>query len=242
MSRMITVGDDEPSETSIDAPRSLREYIKDTVINTVPPLIGYYGLRLFDVAPYLALVGAIVVATAQGVLTMLRKRKFEPVNGLVIVGAACSLTIAFVTKNPRIVQVIELVPVSLFVWSLAASGMLRRPTSVKITGAIVPGLAAKALPERGWTQQDIEDWHSLHARLCAGLGLLCGLFPIVATVWIFTLSVDVSQILIVAIGPTLLVFAIASAITLLRRFVRFRDQRVAEHAGRAADADSGQSA
>lgn len=242
MSRMISAGDDESSETSIDAPRSLREYIKDTVINTVPPLIGYYGLRLFDVVPYLALVGAIVVATAQGVLTMLRKRKFEPVNGLVIVGAACSLTIAFVTKNPRVVQVIELIPVSLFVWSLAASGMLRRPTSVKIAGAIVPGLAATALPERGWTQQDIEDWHGLHARLCAGLGLLCGLFPFVATVWIFTLSVDVSQILIVAIGPTLLVLAIASAITLLRRFVRHRDQRATEHAGRAADADSGQSA
>ena len=130
--------DDESSETSIDAPRSLREYIKNTVINTVPPLIAYYGLRLFGVTPYLALVGAIVVATAQGLLTMVRKRKFEPLNGLVIVAAACSLTIAFTTKNPRMVQVVELLPVSLLVWSLTASGLLRRPTSLKIAGAIVP--------------------------------------------------------------------------------------------------------
>lgn len=232
MPRPIPALEDSSLEASIDTPKSLREYTKNTVINTVPPLIGYYGLRLFDVAPYLALVGAIVVATAQGLLTMVRKGKFEPVNGLVIVGAACSLTIAFVTKNPRIVQVIELIPVSLLVWSLAASGLLRRPTSVKIASAIVPGLAATALPQRGWTQQDIEDWHGLHARLCAGLGLLCGLFPLVATVWIFTLSVDVSQILIVAIGPTLLVLSIAAVIAVLRRFVQQRDRVAGEGAHR----------
>ncbi|MFY2861299.1 VC0807 family protein [Mycobacterium sp. THU-M104] len=241
MPRPIPANNDAPPETNIDAPRSLREYIKDTVINTVPPLIGYYGLRLFDVAPYLALVGAIMVATAQGLLTMARKRKFEPLNGLVILGAACSLSIAFVTKNPRIVQVIELLPVSLLVWSLAASGLLRRPTSVKIAGAIVPSLAATALPQRGWTQQDIEDWHGLHTRLCAGLGLLCGLFPLVATVWIFTLSVDVSQILIVAVGPTLLVLSVAGAIALLRRFVQQRDHVAAQRADLPADADAEQS-
>ncbi|WP_104182901.1 VC0807 family protein [Mycobacterium avium] len=237
MPRPTPAVDGASSEAITDSPRSLREYIKNTVINTVPPLVGYYGLRLFDVAPYLALVGAIVVATMQGLLTMVRKRKFEPVNGLVIAGAACSLTIAFVTKNPRIVQVIELVPVSLLVWSLAASGLLRRPTSIKIASAIVPGLAAQALPERGWTPQFIEDWHGLHTRLCAGLGLLCGLFPLLATVWIFTLSVDVSQILIVAIGPTLLVLSIAGAIALLRRFVQRRDQIAAERAARPAGAN-----
>ncbi|GLE53860.1 VC0807 family protein [Mycobacterium montefiorense] len=228
-------------ETHIDTPRSLREYIKNTVINTAPPLVGYYGLRLLDITPYLALVGAIVVAAAQGLLTMVRKRKFEPINGLVILGAACSLTIAFITKNPRIVQVIELIPVSLLVWSLAASGLLRRPTSVKIASAIVPSLAATALPQRGWTPQDIQDWHGLHARLCAGLGLLCGLFPLVAIVWIFTFPVDVSQILIVAIGPTLLILSIAGAIALLRRFVQQRDQVAAERADPSADASPEQS-
>jgi hypothetical protein len=226
--------DDETSEPTIDAPRSLREYVKNTVINTVPPVIGYYGLRLFDVPPYLALVGAIAIATLQGILNMLRKRKFEPLNGLMILGAACSLTIALVTKNPRLVQALELIPASTFVWSTAISGLLRKPTSMKLAGAIVPTLADGALAGRGWTEQDIQDWHALHTRLCVRLGLLCGLFPFVALVWIFTLPVDVSQILLVSIGPSLLVLCIAAAVASLRRFIQQRDEAAAQRTGRPA--------
>jgi hypothetical protein len=227
---------DESSQPSIDAPKSLGEYIKNTLINTVPPLIAYYGLRSFDVTQYLALVGAIVVATAQGLLTMVRKRKFEPLNGLVLVAAACSLTIAFCTKNPRMVQVVELVPVTLIVWSLTASGLLRRPTSLQFAGAIVPSLADNALPQRGWTQHDIQDWHHLHTRISVRLGLLCSVFPFVATILIFTLPVDFSQVLIVATGTTLLIVCISTAIAWLRRFVQRRDQMAAQRAARPADA------
>lgn len=209
----------ESSKPSIDAPSSLREHLKNTAVNVVPPLIAYYGLRLFGVTEYLALVGAIGVATVQGLLTVLRRRRFEPVTALVIVVAACSLTLAFTTKNPRMVQVMELIPISLLIWSLLASGLLRRPASLKVVGAIVPSLADEALPQRGWTQRDIEDWHRLHRRLCVWLGFLCGLFPLVAIVWIFSLSVDVSQGLIVSVGNTLLVLVILSAMALLRRFV-----------------------
>ncbi len=237
MSPHTTNLDDESPDAGIDAPTSLRDYIKTTAINTVPPVIAYYGLRLFDVAPYLALVGAIVVATVQGLLTVVRKHRFEPLNGLVLVAAASSLTVAFTTKNPRLVQVVELVPVTLMVWSVAASGLLRKPVTVKIAGAILPGVADRALPERGWTQHDIHDWHRLHARLCARLGLLCGLFPFVAVGWIFSLSVDVSQILIVSIGPMVLILCIASAIALLRRFVVQRDRLAAERTERSAVAD-----
>ncbi|MGA7051172.1 MAG: VC0807 family protein, partial [Mycobacterium sp.] len=129
MAQQAPAHDDESVETAIDAPRSLREYIKTTVINTVPPLVVYYALRAFGTTPYLALAGAIIAAVGQGILTAVRKRKFEPVNGLVILGAACSLAIAFTTKNPRVVQVIELIPASLFVWSCLVSGLLRKPTS-----------------------------------------------------------------------------------------------------------------
>ena len=94
----------EQADAGMDTPKSLREYITNTVINTVPPLIAYYVLRVFDFEPYLALVGAIITAAAQGALTMVRKRKVEPANVVVIVGAVCSLTIALTTKNPRIVQ------------------------------------------------------------------------------------------------------------------------------------------
>lgn len=224
---------------SAETPTSLREYVKTTAINTLPPLIAYYALRAFGVTPYLALAGAIVTAVVQGILNMAIKRKFEPVNGLVIVAAACSLTVAFTTKNPRIVQVTELIPVSMIVWSLVVSALLRRPASKKFASAIAPKLADGALPGRGWTEQDIADWHGLHTRICLWLGLLCGMFPALAIFLIFTLSVDVSQILIVAIGPTLLVVSIVSAVTLLQRFVTQRDQlaaaRSAAPAGGATD-------
>ncbi|MCV7348980.1 hypothetical protein H7K15_02345 [Mycobacterium parmense] len=226
----------------MDAPRSMREYVNYTLINSVPPIVGYYGLRLFGVPPYLALVGAIATGTAQGVFNMLRKRKFEPVNGLMIVGAACSLAIALVTKNPRLVQALELIPASLFVYSTAISGLVRRPTSKKLTGAMIPSLADGALPGRGWTQQDIREWHGLHTRLCVRLGILCGLFPFVALFWIFTLPVDISQILIVAVGPTLLVVSIAAAVALLRRFIVRSDEAAARRAGQPAAAAPRQSA
>ncbi|MGH3726950.1 MAG: VC0807 family protein [Mycobacterium sp.] len=219
---------DDSSEAAVDTPTSLSAYVKTTALNTLPPLIAYYTLRAFGVTPYLALAGAIITAVVQGILNMVIKRKFEPVNGVVIVAAACSLTVAFTTKNPRIVQVTELVPVSLLVWSLVASALVRRPASKKLTGAIAPGLAEGALPRRGWTAQDVKDWHTLHTRICLWLGLLCGLFPALAVFLIFTLSVDLSQILIVAIGPTLLIVSIVSAVTLLQRFVRQRDQSAAE--------------
>ena len=225
----------ESSSTGFDAPKSLREYAKTTVINTVPPVIAYYGLRLFEVTPYLALVGAIVVATLQGVYIAVRKHKFEPVNIAVLVCAAVSLTVAFTTKNPRIVQVTELIPATAIVWSVVVSGLVRKPTSKAITGAIVPGLADAALPKRGWTEQDIRDWHRLHSRLCLRLGLICGLFPVAAVAWIFTLPVDLSQILIVTIGPTFLVVCIATATALFRKFVRQRDEAAAERAGQTAD-------
>jgi hypothetical protein len=214
--------DGEFSKKGPAAPRSLREHLRNTAINVVPPLLTYYGLRLFDVTEYLALVGAILVATLQGLVSVVRRRRVEPINALVIVVAACSLTAAFTTKNPRVVQVIEIVPISLLIWVFFASGLVRRPASVKLVAAIVPGLADEALPDRGWTQRDIEDWHRLHRRLCTWLGFLCGLFPVVAIFWIFSLSVDVSQILIVAVGNAVLLLVILSAIVLLRRFVQQR--------------------
>lgn len=231
----IPVDGADSSDEGIEAPTSLREYVRTTAINTLPPLIAYYALRAFGVTPYLALAGAIITAVVQGILNMVIKRKFEPVNGVVIVAAACSLTVAFTTKNPRIVQVTELIPVSLIVWSLVVSALLRRPASKKFASAISPNLADGALPHRGWTEQDITDWHRLHTRICLWLGLLCGMFPALAIFLIFTLSVDVSQILIVAIGPTLLVVSIASAVTLLQQFVRRRDQSAAERAAAIED-------
>ena len=227
--------DDVSAETGIDAPRSLREYVKTTVINTLPPLFAYYALRAFGITPYLALAGAILTAVGQGLLNMVRKRKFEPTNGLVIVGATCSLIIAFTTKNPRVVQVMELIPASLLVWSCLVSGLLRKPTSKKIASVIAPTLADGALPQRGWTEQDIQDWHQLHTRLCVWLGLPCGVFPVLAVVLIFTFPVDVSLVLINSIGPALLVVSIAIAVALLRRFVRQRDQRAAERSGQPAE-------
>jgi hypothetical protein len=226
-------------ETGVDAPRSLREYVKTTVINTLPPLVVYYGLRAFGIVPYLALAGAIIAAVGQGLLTVVRKRKFEPVNGLVILGAACSLAIAFTTKNPRIVQVLELIPASLLVWSCMMSGLLGKPASKKVASTIAPTLADGALPERGWTEQDIQDWHQLHTRLCLWLGLLCSTFPAVAVFLIFTLPVDVSLVLINSIGPALLILSIAIAIALLRKFVRQRDQVAAKRSSEPGEAHSG---
>ncbi|MFI5508861.1 VC0807 family protein [Mycobacterium sp. NPDC051804] len=214
--------DGEFSRRNPAMPRSLGQHLTNTAINVVPPLLTYYGLRVFGVTEYLALVGAIAVATVQGLLMVVRRRRFEPINALVIVVAACSLTAAFTTKNPRVVQVIEITPISLLIWSFLASGLMRKPASLNIVAAIVPGLADKALPERGWTQRDIEDWHRLHRRLCIWLGFLCGLFPVVAIFWIFSLSVDVSQILIVTVGNAVLVLVIVSAIVMLRRFVQQR--------------------
>jgi hypothetical protein len=218
----------------IDPPKSLREYAVTTVVNTVPPVIAYYALRLFDVTPYLALVGAIVVATLQAMYTAVRKRKFEPMNGAVLLCAAASLTVAFTTQNPRIVQVTELIPATFLVWSVVVSGAVRKPTSKMITGAIVPSLHDSALPERGWTPQDIADWHKLHSRLCVQLGLVCGMFPIAAVACIFSLPVDISQILIVTVGPTLLVVCITAATAMLRKFIRETDQAAAERAGQSA--------
>src|SRR5271156_4359002 len=177
MAQQAPAHDDESVEPAIDTPRSLREYIKTTVINTVPPLVAYYVLRAFGLTPYLALAGAIIVAVLQGLLNMVRKRKFEPANGLVILGAAASLTIAFTTKTPRPVQVLEFFPATFLVLSCLVSGLLGKPTSKKFAGVIAPTLAEAALPQRGWTEQDIRDWHQLHTRLCVWLGLLCGAFP-----------------------------------------------------------------
>lgn len=222
-----------------DTPKSLSEYVKTTAINTLPPLVAYYLLRVFDFEPYLALVGAIVTAAVQGVLTMVRKRKVEPANVLVFVGSACSLIIALTTKNPRVVQSLELVPMSLLVWSFLVSGLLRKPNSAKVAGVISPALADAALPARGWTEQDLADWHRLHTRLCIWLGLLCGVYPVFALFMIFRFSVDVSQIVIVATGPTLVVLCIAAAVTVLRNFVRHRDQAATERADHLVETPGG---
>ena len=98
----------EQADAGMDAPKSLREYITNTAINTVPPLVAYYVLRMFDVEPYLALVGAIITAALQGALTMVRKRKVEPANVVVIVGAVCSLTIALRMAQAEALSVLQL--------------------------------------------------------------------------------------------------------------------------------------
>lgn len=206
-----------------DTPRSLGEYIKTTAINTLPPVAAYYALRAFDVVPYLALVGAIVTAAVQGIVTMVRKRKIEPANILVLVGSACSLTIALTTRNPRVVQSLELIPMSLLVWSFAISGLVRKPNSKKVAEVISPALTDSLLPQRGWSSTDIADWHRLHTRLCLWLGLLCGLYPAFALYLIFHYPVDISQILIVTTGPTLVVLCIVTAVTVIRRFIARRD-------------------
>lgn len=223
-----------PEQPDTGTPRSLGEYIRTTAINTLPPVAAYYALRAFDVVPYLALVGAIVTAAAQGLLTMARKRKVEPANILVLVGSACSLTIALTTKNPRVVQSLELIPMSLLVWSFAISGLVRKPNSKRVAEVISPALADAALPERGWSDQDIADWHRLHTRLCLWLGLLCGIYPAFALYLIFNFPVDVSQILIVATGPTLVVLCIVAAVTVIKRFVTQHDQSATENSNQPA--------
>lgn len=238
MSQQLPADHDKAAEPGLDAPKSLTEYVKSTLISALPPLLAYYALRAFGLTPYLALAGAILTAVAQGVFTMVRKRKFEPMNGLVIVAAAVSLAIAFTTRDPHMVQVTELIPATLMVWSCLISGLLRKPTSKKIAGLIVPTLAETALPQRGWTDQDIRDWHSLHTRLCIWLGLLCSLFPAVALLMIFNLPVDVSQLLLASVGSTLLVVSIATAVALSRRFVQQRDQAAAERTALPVDAHS----
>jgi hypothetical protein len=122
------------------------------------------------------------------------------------------------------------------------SGVLGKPTSKTVASVLVPNLADKALPKRGWTEQDIQDWHQLHTRLCVWLGLLCGVFPALAVFLIFTFPVDVSQFLIVSIGTTLLIVSIATAVALLRRFVGQRDQTAAERSGQPGEAHSEQPA
>jgi hypothetical protein len=231
MEQEAPVHDDESVAAATDGPRSLNEYIKTTVINTVPPLVAYYALRAFGLTPYLALAGAIIVAVLQGLLNMVRKRKFEPANGLVILGAAASLTIAFTTKNPRIVQVLELIPGTFLVLSCLISGLLGKPASKKFASVVAPTLADAALPQRGWTEQDVRDWHQLHTRLCVWLGLLCAAFPVLAVFLIFTLPVDISLAIINSVGPALLVLSVVTAVVLLRKFVRQRDQAVAERSG-----------
>lgn len=221
--------DESPVDTETDTPRSLGEYIKTTAINTLPPVAAYYALRAFDVVPYLALVGAIVTAAVQGIATMVRKRKVEPANILVLVGSACSLTIALTTRNPRVVQSLELIPMSLLVWSFAISGLVRKPNSKKVAEVISPGLADSALPQRGWSDTDIADWHGLHIRLCLWLGLLCGVYPAFALYLIFHYPVDISQILIVATGPTLVVLCIVTAVTVIRKFIAHRDELAKTH-------------
>ncbi len=131
----------------------------------------------------------------------------------------------------------ELVPIALFIWAFFASGLLRKPASLKLVDAIVPSLADGALPHRGWTRRDIDDWHRLHSRLCVRLGFLCGLFPFVAIFWIFRLSVDVSQILIVSVGNAVLILAIFSAVISLRRFVQQRGSIAAQPLGGPTHAD-----
>lgn len=232
---MARRGIEESPRARIPAPNGLREHIKNTALNVIPPLVAYYGLRVFDVTEYLALVGAIVVATVQGSVVALRRRRFEPLSAVVIVVAACSLTLAFTTKNPRAVQVMEIVPISLLIWAFFASGLLRKPASLSVVNALVPSLADKALPQRGWTRRDIDDWHRLHNRLCIRLGFLCALFPFLAILWIFRLSVDVSQILIVTVGNAVLVLAIASAVVSVRRFVQQRGPIATQHAGLTSD-------
>ncbi|MGA7054438.1 MAG: hypothetical protein WBZ37_24855, partial [Mycobacterium sp.] len=70
---------------------------------------------------------------------------------------------------------------------------------------------------------------------------LCGTFPALAVFLIFTFPVDISLMLVNSIGPALLILSIATAVALLRRFVRQRDQAAAERSGRAAEAASPES-
>ena len=216
--------DNEPVP-SPGTPRSLREFVKTTVINAGPPLAVYYVLRLFGVVPYLALVGAVVAAVAQGAFAMARNRKFEPANALMLVAAASSLTVGLTTKNPRLIQLIELLPPALLVWSLVVSSLLRKPVTKSITGTIVPRLAEIALPERGWTEQDVQDWNKLHVRISFWSGLLSVGFQILAVTWIFTLEVDMSQALIAASGAATITALVANAIIRIRAFARERDER-----------------
>ncbi|EFV14469.1 VC0807 family protein [Segniliparus rugosus] len=216
--------DNEPVP-SPGTPRSLREFVKTTVINAGPPLVVYYVLRLFGFVPYLALVGAVVAAVAQGAFTMARNRKVEPSNALVLIAAACSLTVGLTTKNPRLIQLIELLPAALLVWSLVVSSLLRKPITKSITGTIVPRLAETALPERGWTEQDAQDWNKLHVRISLGSGLLSVGFQILAITWIFTLEVDMSQALIAACGAATIIALVANGIIRIRAFVKEHDER-----------------
>ena len=97
----------------------------------------------------------------------------------------------------------------------------------KVAGVISPALAEPVLPDRGWTEQSIQDWHRLHTQLCVGLGLLCGFYPVFALYMIFNYPVDLSQFVIVATGPTLVVLCIVFAVARIRRFVGQHDAAAA---------------
>ncbi|ADG97457.1 conserved hypothetical protein [Segniliparus rotundus DSM 44985] len=206
---------------------SLRAFIKTFLIGAAPAVLVYYALRGFGFVQYLALVGAIVVSLAQTLFSLLRSRKPDPVAAGVLLLAACALTVALTTKNPRATQMADTAPGVLFATAFLISSAIRRPLTKMAASMVSPSLAAEALPERGWAAQDTRDWTAMHMRLSA----FCGVFGFCQTAFaltmIFTCEVDVSQAVIAVVGTATTILLLVHAVQRVRAFVKERDQRAA---------------
>ena len=209
-------------------PGSLGEYLRQTAPQLAVALGVYFGLRAFGVPPYLALAATALAAIVHVALSVLRGRKADVVLVVVVVLYGTSAVVTLATHNPRYAQLLNLFPGTAIGLALLVSAVVGKPLTAFVAAQYRPLLARSALPGRGWSARDIQDYARMHRRTTFAVAVTGVVQTTVSVLVILSCSTDIAQLFCDVVGTGTTVLILVLAVRHIRRFVNARDAAAAE--------------
>jgi hypothetical protein len=205
----------------------LKPLVKQVIISVGPLLVVYYGSRLCGLPPYLALALAIFAAGAQAVISMVRKKKIDFILGMLLFFLSVNFTIALLTQNVQTAMLANLVPLFLLDSIVLVSGVIGKPISIFFIGQLLPDLSEQSLVRRGWPEQNVSRYRSLHVKISLLLGFFGIVVDFLAMAAILSFSADIAQIVATVFKEGCNVVLSLLGYTWIRAFVKKHDPRIA---------------
>lgn len=201
------------------------------------PTVGYYALRSFGVNDFWALAIAGLATSVLAIANTVKRRSLDAVGLLVIVEVALSLSLLFVTRNPRILLLRASAYTSAAGVYLLFTIFIGRPFMFESSKPMVQargGSARLAAYERCWDRSPEFRGFERNGTLAWGIALLAD----AALRTVVVLNISVKQAVWLAHGPGIVTLGAALLYTRhlipsIRRIVdaeedRFREQSVSE--------------
>ncbi|HZE41236.1 MAG TPA: VC0807 family protein [Stackebrandtia sp.] len=188
------------------------------LLDVLPPLIAYFGLRAFGVSTELALLGSTAVAALRVIFVAALTRQFDAIAGFVMAIYGLSAAMTLLSGDQRILLLRDSITTGVLALGLLISFAIRRPL-IYYAAKRAGGPAGHAEWETRWANEPGVRHTFMTLTMGWGLGLLAE--ALVRVPLIYVLKPDV----VVGLSTVLQIATVAGLVVWSIKYVKGRQAR-----------------